>query len=263
MNYVSRLFQGITVLGLSTLLSIQSTAALETDHDEYQTVSSFINLVTEGDKEKIASFFRYPLKRSYPIPDIQNKQEFIDRFDQIFDQELMTAIASSNIKTDWRQVGWRGVMLGSGLVWVNGGQITAVNYQTDLEDSIEQQIIRQQQANLHASVQQFQRPILDWTTEQFHIRVDQLKDDSYRYSAWSLGTSTDQQPDLILYDGNLTITGSGGNHHYEFRQGDYLYKLLVFMIGSKETPPGQLEVFRNEHRILLEVVLSPERQKLR
>ena len=54
------------------------------------------------------------------------------------------------------------------------------------------------------------------------------------------------------------MMGSGGNHRHEFRQGEYLYQLLVFVIGGKNAPSGQLEVFKNEDRILLEDVQAPE-----
>ncbi len=65
------------------------------------------------DKTAIAALIRYPLKRRYPIPDIKNEAEFINRFDEVFNDELVAVIGSSNINTDWEKVGSRGIMLNS------------------------------------------------------------------------------------------------------------------------------------------------------
>ena len=48
----------------------------------------------------------------------------------MFNDELTAVIASSNIDTDWDSVGWRGIMLNNGVMWVDtDGKIIAVNTQ--------------------------------------------------------------------------------------------------------------------------------------
>ena len=73
----------------------------------------------------------------YPIPDIKDEAELINRFDEVFNDELTAVIASSNIDTDWDSVGWRGIMLNSGVMWVDtDGKIIAVNTQNAKEQAL-------------------------------------------------------------------------------------------------------------------------------
>jgi len=73
----------------------------------------------------------------YPIPDIKDETELINRFDEVFNDELTAVIASSNIDTDWDSVGWRGIMLNSGVMWVDtDGKIIAVNTQNAKEQAL-------------------------------------------------------------------------------------------------------------------------------
>src|SRR5437879_3942031 len=79
---------------------------------EYQIpISNFIECVKKDKKEAIAEMIAYPFERAYPIPPIKNKQEFIKRYNEIFDNRLITIIINSTPATDWSEVGWRGIML--------------------------------------------------------------------------------------------------------------------------------------------------------
>ena len=44
--------------------------------------------------------------------------------------------------------------------------------------------------------------------------------------------------------------GSGGNHYYDFNNGVYKYRCYVIVLGKKDSPPGQLEVYKNEVLLL-------------
>jgi len=115
-----------------SLLFTSNTFALEQKYHE--SVSPVITAFADHDKPTIAALISYPLKRQYPIPDIKNEAEFINRFDEVFDDELAKVIAASNINTDWDKVGWRGIMLNNGVMWVDtDGKIIAVNTQNAKE----------------------------------------------------------------------------------------------------------------------------------
>ncbi len=80
------------------LFFTSNTFALEQKY--HDSVLPAIAAFKTHDKTVIAAHIRYPLKRRYPIPDIKNEAEFINRFDEVFNDELAAVIASSNIKTD-------------------------------------------------------------------------------------------------------------------------------------------------------------------
>ena len=237
------------------LFFTSNTFALEKKYHE--SVLPVIAAFKTQDKTAIAAHIRYPLKRQYPLPDIKNEAEFIKRFDEVFDDELVAVIASSNINTDWEKVGWRGIMLYNGVLWVDtDGKIITVNTQNVKEQAFAERLIEHDKQSLHSSVNTFKKLILNWKTANYHIRVDDLDDGNYRYAVWSIDKKISEKPDMILLNGDITFEGSGGNHHYTFKNGRYSYVLQVTIIGCDTSPPGWLEVYKDEQRVLSEDVIS-------
>lgn len=241
-------------------LSINANAADEAMPQEYiPLVQGLIDAAKANDLEAIAKRVAYPLKREYPIPAIQNTQEMIARFDQVFDPKLLEQIAHSKIEADWQTMGWRGIMLGSGVVWLDfDGKIIAINYQTPVEAKLKAELIAKQQTALHPSVSEFVCPALSWETAKFTIRVDDMGNSQYRYAAWAKGKALSEKPDLVLNKGKLVFDGSGGNHSYQFRSGPYQYHCYVTVLGTSDSPPGELVVFKNDQEILKQAVIKAD-----
>ena len=238
-----------------SLLFTSNIHALEQKYHE--SILPVIAAFKAHDKTAIAAHIRYPLKRQYPLPDIKNEVEFITRFDEVFDEELVGVIASSNIDTDWDKVGWRGIMLNNGIVWVDkDGKIISVNTQNATEQVRVEKLISQDKQSLHSSIKTFQKPILDWDTAKYRVRVDDLGDGNFRYASWSIDKSPSDKPDIVLINGDITFEGSGGNHHYTFKNGRYSYVLQVTVIGCDTSPPGWLEVYKDDKLLLSDAVIS-------
>ena len=145
------------------LLFTSNTFALEQKYHE--SVLPVIAAFKTQDKTAIAAHIRYPLKRQYPLPDIKNEAEFINRFDEVFDDELVAVIGSSNINTDWDSVGWRGIMLNNGVMWLDtDGKIIGINSHTAKEQAFAIRLIEQDKQSLHSSINTFEEPVLDWKT---------------------------------------------------------------------------------------------------
>lgn len=238
-----------------SLLFTSNTFALEQKYHEF--ILPVIAAFEGDDKAAIASLVYYPLKRRYPIPDIKDEAELINRFDEVFDDELTAVIASSNIDTDWDSVGWRGIMLNNGVMWVDtDGKIIAVNTQNAKEQALAKSLIKQGKQSLHASINTFEKPVLDWKTANYHIRVDDLGDHNFRYAVWGIDKKPSDKPDMVLLNGDITFEGSGGNHNYTFKNGRYSYVLQVTIIGCDTSPPGWLEVYKGDELLLAEDVIS-------
>jgi hypothetical protein len=247
-------FLSCTALYLA-LLFTSNTFALEQKYHE--SVLPVIAAFKTQDKTAIAAYIRYPLKRQYPLPDIKNEAEFINRFDEVFDDELVAAIGSSNINTDWEKVGWRGIMLNNGVMWVDtDGKIIAVNTQNTKEQALAKSLIEDDKQSLHASINTFEKPVLNWKTANYHVRVDDLGEHNFRYAVWGINKKPSDKPDMVLLNGDITFEGSGGNHHYTFKNGRYSYVLQVTIIGCDTSPPGWLEVYKDDERLLSEDVIS-------
>jgi len=100
--------------------------------DKIEGINHVIELFKSNNVGKISGIISFPLDRQYPIPSIKTKNEFKKRLCEVFDTILIDKIANSKIE-QWSEVGWRGIMLDDGVVWManSDGIITAVNYQSD------------------------------------------------------------------------------------------------------------------------------------
>ena len=236
-------------LGLSALFLSLTVNANTLSAEEKKNVTHIIQLFKSKDINAISQLIDYPLERENPIPAIHNANELKVRFHQVFDQKLIQTIAQSK-HDQWSNMGWRGVMLDDGTIWLNDKKIRTVNYSGPAEQKYRQQLLNQQKSKLHPSIAEFKEPMLLFKTAHYVVRVDQLKNDQYRYASWKLGKTQSSKPDLVLTRGDITIDGSGGNHHYTFKSGAYAYIVYRNMIGTSDTPDVNLIVTKKDKEIL-------------
>jgi len=246
---------------IATLIFLFATSSILGQQTKYDDkISKFISFVKENDSKSIAKNISFPFRRKYPIPDIKNASEFLDRYHEIFDDSLKMIIAVSDIRKDWSEVGWRGIMLLNGIVWLDtNGKLTSVNYESKYEHDNRIRIITREKDLLNASIKDFKEPILAWETKKFRIRVDKLDNDTYRYASWEINKAPNEKPDIILTNGEVVFNGSGGNHDYLFKSGDYEYKCQVIVLGTIDSSPGYLIVTKNGTEILKERVIKNNR----
>jgi len=216
-------------------------------------VTNFINYIKNDNQTALKSIVRYPLKRAYPISSIKNEKDFVSRYNQIFDTILINKIITSNINKDWSAMGWRGIMLNQGDLWLDyDGKLIAVNYQSNAEQEEKKRLIDNDKKTIHSSLKVFKIPAVVLETKKFRIRIDELENGFYRYASWSINSEMNEKPDLILKNGELNFDGSGGNHNYKFVNGHYTYKCFINKIRTKETAPASLIVYKNDDEILVQ-----------
>jgi hypothetical protein len=221
-------------LFLIFITNVFSQTVLE---ERYQlSVKPFVDAVVNNDREKTADLiYYYPFSRQYPIPPINNKREMIERYDQIFDETLINIIKNSSVETDWQAIGWRGIIFKDGLVWIDyDGSILRINYQSLQEKEIRKNIIREIKYNLHESLREFVEPELLCETDSYIIRVDLLDEHNYIYrlALWHKGKNQNEIPDMVLTDGKLIFSGSGGNRFYIFEYNNYQYILFIDVMSK-------------------------------
>ncbi len=212
-----------------------------------------IDIFKTEDIDKIADRISFPLDRGYPIPSIKNKEEFRQRFNEVFDKYLIDKIAGSKIE-QWSEMGLSGVMLDGGIIWMSDsdGIITAVNHQSDLEKIVRKNLIEKEKENLHSSLKTFESPTYKIKTKNRLIRIDELIDRKYRYASWRIGEKDSSKPDIILVDGELGFGGSGGNQVIFFTDSISTYTVYRNVIGEENTPAILLEIQKNGKTILKE-----------
>ena len=153
---------------------------------------------------------------------------------------------NSNSSQDWSDVGYRGIMLNRGTVWIDyDGKLITTNYISDKENAVQQEWIDYERELLHDGLKEFKKPIYTIETSKFIVRIDLLEKRRFRYASWSKGAKLSEKPALVLNNGVWMAEGTGGNHHYKFTNGQYTYIVYANVLGSHEQPPFNLEVSRN------------------
>ncbi len=241
----------ITFIALLIVFKMGFTQELK--KKDLEIVKTFVDCIKSNNINKLKAHVAYPLRREYPLSDIDNELEFEKRYNEIFDDSLKTIIISSNIKKDWSAVGWRGIMLNNGILWLDyDGRLISVNYQSNYERDERAKLIEMDKDKIYRSLKDFEEPILIMETKQNKIRIDKLKNGKYRYASWSINSKMSKKPDIVIKDGNWIPEGSGGNHRYEFINDNYKYECIINVLRTNDTPPAELVIYRNDKEILNE-----------
>ncbi len=238
------------------LISVSITfcgSAMSQDTDYYKVVNQFIDCIKNDSIEKIAENTIYPLSRETPLPDIKSKEDFQNRYHEVFDDSLVKLIINSDIKKDWSKMGYRGIMLLDGELWLDyDGDLEAVNYESKIEQQKRDSLLLIDKSKLYPGLQKFKEPVLYWATKKFRIRIDDMGDYNYRYASWSINKKQSDKPDLILMNGKIRFDGSGGNHDYIFKNGVYTYICRTIVVGEEGSLPYAFIILKNGKEILNE-----------
>lgn len=221
------------------------------DKEDKNHINNFITAIKNNDKNKLTKFFRYPVYRPSPIPNIETSSELLQRFDEVFDSKFINIITNSDITSDWKSMGSHGIIFQSGLIWLNfSGKVITINYQSEFEKNKLNQLIKVQKNKSHSSLRTYENTELELITKKFRIRIDHMGSSNYRYAIWPVKKSFIDKPDLILNNGKWFSYGSGGDYYFEFKNGIYIYKCFIYAVGTENSPLGELKVYKNNKVIL-------------
>lgn len=235
---------------LLSILNITTVPAQEMSRDNLQVVTDFINCIKYQRKEKLSEKIMFPFERRYPIPSIKNRQEFLKRYNEVFDDSLTKMIINSR-PSDWSEVGWRGIMLLDGDLWLDyDGRLLGINYQSKAERKKREDLIKADKSTLHESVNAFKEPICLLETKQYRVRIDDLGESNYRFASWHINAKMSTRPDIIIEKGQFIPEGSGGNCRYEFKNGNYIYDCSIIVMAENNSPPALLTIYKDSVQVL-------------
>jgi hypothetical protein len=216
-----------------------------------QVVTGFINGMKNQKGNEPGFKIAFPLTRRYPIPPIYNEREFIRRYHEIFDDSLINLIVHSDPQKDWSEMGWRGIMFLNGLVWLEeDGTLRAVTDQSKFERDEWVKLVSLEKKGLYKSINEFKQPICVLETLKYRIRIDDLGNSNYRYVSWPLNSRMSVKPELVLENGEYVPEGTGGNHSYKFKTGDFIYECSIIIMGPDDSPPARLTIYKGNKPIL-------------
>ncbi|EPR73316.1 hypothetical protein ADIWIN_1747 [Winogradskyella psychrotolerans RS-3] len=223
------------------------------DEQKRTNINTITSLFKAKNIDQLAKHINYPLNREYPLLSIQNEADFKQRFSEVFDDKLVALITNSKAE-QWEEVGWRGIMLNDGVIWMDSdnGKIKAINYESETERKNRTALIAKDKENLHSSLKTFDNPTLKLKTKKHIIRIDQLANNTYRYASWNITDKESSKPNLVLSDGDYEFQGNGGNYAITFTNGLYTYTIYRNSISKDDEPEATLEVLKNDQIVLTE-----------
>jgi len=238
---------------LLLLLSFSLVFGQSLEVKYHKVVLDFIDCIKNQKKEKLADKVLFPLTRKYPLSEIKNKQEFFKRYNEVFDEQLVKLIANSKPSVDWSAAGWRGIMLRTGDLWLDyNGRLLGVNYVSKVEEKRRLQLIKIERNSLHPSIRTFKEPVQIIETPQYRIRIDDMGEYNYRYTSWPLKSKMSDKPALIIAKGTWIPDGSGGNHRFEFKNGEFTYDCAILVDPGPGGAPALLTVSKGDKKILFQ-----------
>ncbi len=218
-----------------------------------------VNEFKKNLKKKNIDDVYFPLKRQFPIPEIKNKNDLLNRFDEVFDEFFIKEIINSNTTKDWSQVGWRGIMFENGYLWLSEvGSLVAVNYQSKAEDLKRKNLIIKDKKRLHASINIYDSPISIFETKTFRIRIDYSEKNGYRYSSWNIKKRMGEKPDLIINNGEMDIQGTMSSEIFIFKNNGFTYQIQDAEEASEGGAEKQFLIFNGEKEIFRQKARSVE-----
>lgn len=191
--------------------------------EEEDARKRILSSIANGDKESFSDLVRYPLRRQYPLKDINIKSEMVEYFDFLFDDGFRKTIGSLK-PDDWDVIGWRGFMVLSGELWEDGGELVAVNYSSPAEQKLRDSLIKAEFKALHPSLQGNWSPVdrLQLEDDVFGFaRIDKStdSDELYRLTIFAKDAKINDKP-IVNLEGTVYYEGNMGDGFFYFKTQD-------------------------------------------
>lgn len=216
-----------------------------------QVVQKFKDAVKTDNPKIIADYVEYPYTMRNPLPDIENKEDFINNYEMLFDSELKQAISDSKIE-DWEEVGWRGIMLYSGMLWLSeDGRLKATNYYTDKAREYVAKWYENDKNTIYEPLRKYDENIGIFKTDTKLVRIDRINTDEYynsqyRLALWTKDGKMSDKPEILISDGKVAYLGSANNTEYHFKSGNSEYVFFVNYVGPIDMKPYEFGVYKNK-----------------
>jgi hypothetical protein len=210
------------------------------DQRANEDVCRFNKALKIGDKKLIAETLSYPIRRIQPLPSIKNSAEFVEHYDEFFDEENIEKILkATNSPRSFELMGWRGYMALDGILWTQGEGwgISISNLHTKKQEELARIAKEKDKAEIHPSASKYESIALECFTSKYHIRIHEIdakNSNEVKYFSWKKDRSISSVPEIAL-KGSVLIEGSGGYRTFSFKSGAVEYEISELGITDEET----------------------------
>lgn len=196
--------------------------------------------VADYDSVTFSAIVSYPLRRPYPLRDIDNADDMQCYFSTLVDDSLRTVITGSRL-TDWNEFGWRGWTLADGqYIWVDEA-VYDIPYISKKERILYDEMVNREMASLIPSLRNGWVPVgcMVSSDNKWIYRIDSSAVDGtlYRLAVYSGGNITDKTP-VAIYTGSLDIEGTADVEIYTF--SDNTGTRVIYIPDNPDNSPAEL-----------------------
>ena len=185
-------------------------------------------------KETVANQIKYPLDRcDYFEYNINDKNDFINSFDKIFDSKQIEEFQVSKWEYVYYPMFEYYSLQGEGYIgeFDDSGKMKLTHIPLSESETIYiQGLIDREKKSLHPSLRNYVEPICLLFAGKYRIRIDLMHDGNIRYSSWKKDAATSAIPDLVIYNGKSS--GNRWGINYDFKNGEYEYHIEDYFIGE-------------------------------
>jgi hypothetical protein len=206
-------------------------------------IEKVIEILKSKDPKKISEIMNFPYKFCDKFyPDICDENDFIKRFDEVFDEQVFNKISQCKRISKYRikdcgQAGCAGFIIKNGLIWMNysSGGIFRVGIQTKIYKKKLKKLIEDEKKNLDFSLRNFIVPVHKFLGIDVLVRIDlisksgsYIQDSKYRLCLWKkenikfedIPKLEGTKPDILLDKSVVYTEGSMGLITYNFFNND-------------------------------------------
>ncbi|MDE0222388.1 MAG: hypothetical protein OXJ90_24195, partial [Spirochaetaceae bacterium] len=100
------------------------------------------------------------------------------------------------------------------------------------------------------SLSEYVYPVLEWETCTHRVRIDDLGN-AFRYAAWRVDRFRNDEPDIVMTNGELVSEGTEGHRYFIFQNSEYKYLVYAGSPYYRDFA-GFVQVFRTAAEPLLD-----------
>jgi hypothetical protein len=231
-------------------------------------IEKVIEILKSKDPKKISEIMRFPYKfcdRFYP--DICDENDFIKRFDEVFDDEILNKIFECKRISKYRikysgQCGCCGFMINKGLIWMDysSGGIFRVNRKTEVYKKKLKKLIEDEKKKLHSSLRNFIVPVSKFLGIDVLVRIDLLESEEYiqqckfRLCIWKKKNIKFEdtaklertKPDIVLDKSVVYTQASMGLITYNFSNNNDYIVIIEPIMDSAHAKGLHEKIFKDQ-----------------
>lgn len=221
------------------------------------TVQKFKDLLKTNNSQQIAKNIVYPFSLGRGVPNVQNEQEFIEKYDIILPEYLRQYFIDSAIEQWGSGQNLGGICLNDcpDAHLTDDGKIIRIKDSEELKKYREEYIAKEKQT-IYPSLKNYNYNLYTMETKNWLIRIDDMKglyeayseyekQQHYRLALWKKGKTISDEPDIVIDRGYLWLPEEkNADYIYDFANENHFCRFISHTIGPIDQPRYDITLYK-------------------